>query len=351
MYFKQFLHDETGCASYFLASRQSREALVVDPQLDIQPYIDLAAEREYHITDVVDTHLHADHISGNRALADATSARIWLHEAADVNFPVNPLVDGQELHLGQLLVQVVHTPGHRPEAICLLVTNPPRSPMPSLILSGDTLFVGDVGRPDFGGPQGARAQYDSIARLLKLEDYLEVFPAHFEGSCGKGMCGRPSTTIGFERRFNPVLQLSVADFLKSAGEVPARPLNMTAILATNRGEGDYAWAMPHDHLTVADVATAQAQAWLQASGALVVDVREPAEYAAGHVPGAMSIPQADLALHLDEIPRDRDVLVVCESGVRSLRAAKFLKQTGYARITNLLGGTSAWRKAGLPVER
>jgi rhodanese-related sulfurtransferase len=223
--------------------------------------------------------------------------------------------------------------------------------MPSIILSGDTLFVGDVGRPDFGGPQGARMQYDSIRRLLELEDYLEVFPAHFEGSCGKGMCGRPSTTIGFERRFNPVLQLSAGDFLKSTAEVPARPLNMTAILATNRGEGDYAWAMLHDHYTVTDVTTADAPAWLQASGALVVDVREPTEYAAGHVPGAISIPQADLALRLDQVPRERDVMVVCEGGVRSLRAAKFLHQTGFSKVTNLVGGTSAWRKAGLPIEQ
>src|ERR1700687_315151 len=177
MYFKQYLHDEAGCASYSLASRQNREALVVDPQLDIQPYLDLAAEREYRITDVIDTHLHADHVSGNRALAQAAGARIWLHASADVQFAFNPLDDGQQLHLGQLIIEVVHTPGPRPESICLLVTNPPRSPMPSVILSGDTLFVGDVGRPDFGGPEGARSQFDSIRRLLRLEDYLEVFPA------------------------------------------------------------------------------------------------------------------------------------------------------------------------------
>ncbi|MCA1645821.1 MAG: MBL fold metallo-hydrolase, partial [Chloroflexi bacterium] len=283
--------------------------------------------------------------------AQTTQARIWLHAAADVHFAVNRLVDGQILHLGQLIIQVVHTPGHRPESICLLVTNPPRSPMPSIILSGDTLFVGDVGRPDFGGPQGAETQYESIRRLLQLEDYLEVFPAHFEGSCGKGMCGRPSTTIGFERRFNPVLQLSAQDFLKVTEDVAARPLNMTAILATNRGEADYGWAMPHDHHTVTDLTTAEAPAWLKASDALVLDVREPAEYAAGHVPGAMSIPQADLALRLDDIPHDRDLLVVCEAGTRSLRAAKFLRQSGFGRVTNLVGGTSAWRLAGLPVQR
>src|SRR6185312_5482624 len=112
--------------------------------------------------------------------------------------------------------------------------------------------------------------YVSIRKLLTLEDYLEVFPAHFEGSCGKGMCGRPSTTIGFERRFNPVLQLSAGDFLESTADVPARPLNMTAIMATNSGEGDYAWAMPHDHHAVMDVATSQASSWLEQNQALVV---------------------------------------------------------------------------------
>ena len=351
MYFKQFLHDETGCASYFLASRQTREAAVVDPQLEIQPYLDLALERDYHITEVIDTHLHADHISGNRALAAATGAELCMHESADLLFPFRGLKDGEELILGQVILRVVHTPGHRPEAISLLVTNPPRSPMPSLLLSGDTLFVGDVGRPDFGGPDGAKSQFASIRRLLELEDYVEVFPAHFEGSCGKGMCGRPSTTIGFERRFNPVLQLAPDDFLLNSAETPARPLNMTAIMATNRGEADYTWAMPHDAVSVADKPVSEVPEWLTQSDALVIDVREPHEYAAGHVPGAISIPQADLALHVSELPRDRDLLVVCEGGTRSLRAARFLKQVGFPKVTNLAGGTAAWRAAGQPTEK
>ena len=351
MYFKQFLHDDLGCSSYFVASRESRDAVVVDPAFDIQPYLDLAEERGYTIRLVIDTHLHADHISGNRKLAAATGAEVCLHEAADAVFPFRKLQDGEEIHLGSLLLRIVHTPGHRPESISIVLVNPPRSPEPSMVLSGDTLFVGDVGRPDFGGPEGAADQYASTRKLLELPDYVEVFPAHFEGSCGKGMCGRPSSTIGFERRFNPVLQLGHEDFLEATSEVPSRPLNMSAIIAANRGERDYSFPVPtHDEPDVPSITSADAPAFVERRHPFVLDVREPEEYAAGHVPGAISIPQADLALRLDEIPRDRDVLAVCRSGARSLKSAQFLKMVGYDRVTNLAGGTSGWAMEGLPLE-
>src|SRR5215211_1498352 len=292
MYFKQFLHDDLGCSSYLIASRQSREAAVVDPQYDIQPYLDLAAERGYTITHVIDTHLHADHVSGNRRLAAATGAELYLHERADVLFPFHPLHDGDELHLGQVVLRVVHTPGHRPEAITLLVLNPPRSPEPSMVLSGDTLFVGDVGRPDFGGPEGAAQQYASTRRLLSLADYVEVFPAHFEGSCGRGMCGRPSSTIGFERRFNPMLQLpSEAAFVRELTSVrPPKPLNMQAILATNQGAAAMSWAMlRHPLPQVPDVTPEQARARLESEAWWVLDIREEEEWQRLHIPGAHHI--------------------------------------------------------------
>jgi hydroxyacylglutathione hydrolase len=350
MYFKQFLHDDLGCSSYFVASRESRDAIVVDPAFDIQPYLHLAEERGYRIRLVIDTHLHADHISGNRKLAAATGAELCLHESADVLFPFRRLRDGEEIHLGTLLLRIAHTPGHRPESISIMLVNPPRSPEPSMVLSGDTLFVGDVGRPDFGGADGALQQHQSVKRLLNLHDYVEVFPAHFEGFCGKGMCGRPSTTIGFERRFNPVLQLSEHDFLAMASEVPARPLNMTAILETNRGAADYSWVRAsHEHdAEVARIGATEAPAWMAAHDAMIVDVREPSEYAVARVPGAVSIPQADLATRLDEIPRDRELLVVCAGGTRSLRSAQFLHAVGYERVTNLDGGTNGWLAAHRP---
>ncbi|HEX2173411.1 MAG TPA: MBL fold metallo-hydrolase [Dehalococcoidia bacterium] len=349
MYFKQILNEECGCSSYIVASRRSKEAAIIDPALDIRHYLDLARDREFTIRYIIDTHIHADHISGNRKLAAATDAALCLHESADVLFPFEPLKDGQEIRLGQLILTILHTPGHRPEAISILVTNPPRSAAPGIVLSGDTLFVGDVGRPDFGGPEGARNQYRSVHKLLGLDDFVEVFPAHFEGSCGRGMCGRPSTTIGFERRFNPILQLSEADFVAYASEPPARPLNMEAILATNRGEAEIDWAQPHT-TDVRSLTPAEAQHWLKDHQAAVIDVREPQEYAAGHLPGALLIPQAELATRIAEVPRNRDLLVVCASGMRSLRSAQFLKHYGFPRVVNLSGGTNGWIEAALPVD-
>ena len=350
MYFKQFLNDDLGCSSYFIASRDSRDAAVIDPERDVQKYVDLAAERGYTIRYVIDTHIHADHISGNRKLAAATGAELCLHESADVLFPFRGLRDGEDLALGQVILRVIHTPGHRPESISIEVVNPPRSPEPSMVLSGDTLFVGDVGRPDFGGPEGARQQYDSVQRLLGLQDYVEVFPAHFEGFCGKGMCGRPSSTIGFERRFNPVLQLPENEFLAMAAEPPARPLNMEAIVATNRGATDESWMVEGPDGPIAELEAADAPSWIEQHAPFIVDVREPAEYEAGHVPGALHVPQCQLALRVDAIPRDRELLLVCASGNRSRNAARYLKRAGYERVTNLAGGTKGWIAAGHPAE-
>jgi rhodanese-related sulfurtransferase len=217
-----------------------------------------------------------------------------------------------------------------------------------MVLTADSLLVGDVGRPDFGGGD-ADAQYRSVQRLLALPDYVGVFPGHFEGPCGKGMCGRPSTTVGFERRYNPMLQLDAAAFVDALTRgVPARPLNMTAIEATNRGTADMAWAMPRTSPAVAEVGPDAVVA--DGGRAFLLDVREPAEFAQGRLPGAVNVPQADLATRLAEVPRDRPVLVVCQAGARSRRAAQFLAERGYDRVRSVAGGTAAWQAAGHALE-
>ena len=348
MYFKQFLDERCGCASYLIASRQTREAAIVDPAITTEQYDAVLAERGFRLRYVIDTHVHADHVSGGRTLATAHGAELCLHQSAKVEYHFRGLEDGEDLPLGQLRLRVLHTPGHRPELISVLVINPERSPEPSMVLTGDSLLVGDVGRPDFGGGDAAD-QYQSVTRLLRLPDWVAVFPGHFEGPCGKSMCGRPSTTIGFERLFNPLVRLDRAPFVVALTDgVPARPLNMTAIEATNRGKADAAWAMLTSLSAVPAIDVEEASR--RAVDALVVDVREPEEFAAGHVPGAVNLPQAELATRLEEVPRDRPLMLVCRSGYRSLRAAQFLRQVGYEDVVSVDGGTDAWHASGRPIE-
>lgn len=351
MYFKQILHEECGCSSYVVGSHITHEVAVIDPAMEIAQYLDVSHLRDFTVRYVIDTHIHADHISGARALAERTGATLCLHESAEVTYPFHALRDGDELPMGNVALRVLHTPGHRPESITLLVTNTARSEEPSMAITGDTLLVGDVGRPDFGGEEGALALWGSIQRLLDLPDYVEVFPAHFEGSCGKGMCGRPSTTIGFERRFNPVVSLGDrAEFVRLIStEIPAKPLNMDAIIDTNTGHAAKPWAMPRGGVEVGEVDAAGAQAALD-RGAFLLDVREGEEFSRFHIPGAHHVSQSELADRIDEVPREREVLVVCAGGVRSLKAAKFLKQSGYERVASVAGGSDGWREAGLPVE-
>ena len=347
MYFKQILDERCGCASYLVASRQSHEAAIVDPSLGTEQYEALLRERDFRLRYVIDTHVHADHVSGARRLAAEYGAELCLHESAQVAYRFRPLKDCEELELGQLRLRVLHTPGHRRELISILIINPPRSPEPSMVLTGDSLLVGDVGRPDFGGGDSA-TQFDSVTRLLRLPDWVAVVPGHFEGPCGKGMCGRPSTTIGFERLYNPLLHLERGPFVSSlTSSVPARPLNMTAIEATNRGLIDMPQAMLTTTPAVQEIDVDQLEG--RSLDAVVLDVREPEEYTHGHVPGAINLPQADLVSRLDELSRDRPLLTICRSGARSLRAAQFLKQMGFEQVASVKGGTKAWREAGKPL--
>jgi glyoxylase-like metal-dependent hydrolase (beta-lactamase superfamily II) len=241
MIFQPFYYPRTGCAAYLFGCGTVGQCAVVDPQEhDNETYREFAAQKEMRIMYVIDTHVHADHRSGGRELAQQAGAQYCLHRSADVAFPFLPLDDGQRLELGNTLIDVLHTPGHTPESICLLVTDLRRGPEPWFVLTGDTLFVGAVGRPDLPGhaSESAAELHESLARkLLPLADSIEVYPAHFAGSaCGAGMSGKPMTTIAFEKKWNPVLGLGLDAFVRKISEgIPPKPVDIEAILRFNQG--------------------------------------------------------------------------------------------------------------------
>jgi glyoxylase-like metal-dependent hydrolase (beta-lactamase superfamily II) len=195
------------------------------------------------ITHIIETHIQADHLSGCRELAVKTGAPIYLHEAAQAHFPFHPLKDGEELDLGNVKVRVLHTPGHSSDSVCLLVTDKTRGPEPWLLLTGDTLFVGDAGRPDLHGREEstrlAEQLYESLfITLAPLDDALAIYPTHFAGSvCGRAMSGNPSSTLGFERRWSPAMKpRSKAEFVRLMLEhLPPQPPEFATIRRTNRG--------------------------------------------------------------------------------------------------------------------
>lgn len=240
MIFKPYYYFETGCAAYLLGCGGLGKCAVVDAhEQDVDAYIEFAASKGMKITHVIDTHIHADHRSAGPLLAKHVGAAYCLHASADVSFPFEPMADGQEIELGNVRVKVLHTPGHTPESVSLLVTDLRRGPDPWFVLTGDTLFVGAVGRPDLPGQarQNAEQLYTSIhTRLLTLPDAIEICPAHFAGSaCGAGMSGKPSSTLAFEKRFNPLLSKSRDEFVNALVDVPPKPAAMEQILRVNRG--------------------------------------------------------------------------------------------------------------------
>jgi glyoxylase-like metal-dependent hydrolase (beta-lactamase superfamily II)/rhodanese-related sulfurtransferase len=315
--FRQFVDDDLGCASYIVGDEQAGCAIAVDPPYAIEALLDDAARRKVRIVGVLETHTHADHVSGHGRLALEHGIPVRIHGLAGATFEHEPLEDGTEVVVGDVVIRAIHTPGHRPEHCCYLVTDRARGDEPWLVLTGDCLFVGDAGRPDLAveAQEGAEGQFHSLRCLVDLGDGIEVFPGHVAGSlCGAAMSSKASTTIGFEKRFNHALQGELADFLAGAlAAPPPRPPNMDRIVELNRGP--FLAAQPR-----------LARAVRVPSDALVLDVRPTAEFAAGHRPGAVGIPigGSNFATRSAFVLPERPVVIHASDETEALRAARSL---------------------------
>jgi hydroxyacylglutathione hydrolase len=330
--FKQFLDDDLGCASYLVGDEQVGVAVVVDPQYHVEPVLAEAEHHEVRLVGVLETHTHADHVSGHGRLGLEHGVPTRVHAAAEATFPNEPLEDGTEIEVGEIVLRTIHTPGHRPEHCCFAVIDRSRGDEPWLVLTGDSLFVGDAGRPDLAveAQEGAEGLFHSLRRLVDLGDGVEVFPGHVAGSlCGAAMSSKASTTIGYERRFNRALQSELADFLGAAlGPQPPRPPNMERIVELNRGELVGAQpplvrldAVPHN--------------------AVVLDVRPTDVFAGGHHPGAVGIPVSgsSFATKAAFVLPERPVAVHATDEGEALRAARALHAVG-------LFATAGWQEGG-----
>ena len=458
MFFKQY---QLGCLSlysYLVGDETTGRAVVVDPQRDIAEYVADAERHGLTIERVLETHFHADFLSGHLELAAATGAVISYGDEAEPDFPIEALADGQRLSLGEVGLEIRHTPGHTPESISIVVFE--RSgEEPWGVLTGDTLFIGDVGRPDLLTSIGwtadglARRLYRSLHdRLLTLPDATRVYPAHGAGSaCGKNLSTATESTIGEQRVTNyalapmsedafveavtegqgvaplyfafaadanrrdrellddteapPAISLNEAiaaheagavlvdtrapeafasghlrgavnvgldgRFAEFAGDV-IRP-GQQVVLLSEPGRGteakvrlarigfdDVTGEVPDIEAALADrpdrattaprLPAGEVRAWLADEGVQVLDVRNPGEHALGAVPGSVLIPLPQLLDHLDDLDRDRPVVVYCAGGYRSSVAASTLRANGYGTVADMIGGYPAWANGGEPVE-
>jgi hydroxyacylglutathione hydrolase len=350
MYFEQFYLGCLAHASYLLASEG--EAVVVDPQRDVDIYLKAADEHGLKILHIFETHLHADFVSGHNELAARTGAKIYIGARAGAKFAHVDVQDGFELRVGKMVLRVLETPGHTPESICLLVTNEEKSPQPWAVLTGDTLFLGDVGRPDLAkthtSAELAGMLYDSLhAKLLALADDVLVYPAHGAGSlCGRNMRAERSSTIGTERLTNYALQIqSREEFVQQlTANLPARPEYFLQDAEINR-EGASALA---DLVELPPISAAQLKSMLD-SGVVALDVRPGDQFAHGHVPGSINIALsgqfaswAGTVLGLSARPA-----LIADSPEQLSEARLRLARVGIEDAAGYLnGGVAAWQLAG-----
>jgi glyoxylase-like metal-dependent hydrolase (beta-lactamase superfamily II) len=353
--FRQITHDDLGCASYLVGDEHAGAAAVVDPRLDSDEYLELAGYFGVTIDHILETHNHADHVSGHGRLAAATGAPIHIHRLAEPAYEHEPFDDGFELEVGDLLIRALHTPGHRPEHTAFALIDRARGEEPWAVLTGDSLFVNDVARPDLAieEREGARGIFRSLhEKLLVLAPECEVWPAHLGGSMcgGPGMDMKVSSTIGYERRHNPTLAIADEDeFVEQAvAKLGPQPPNFKTIVELNKGPLSTAGA------EAAALAPSEVDR-RRAEGALIVDTRTDEQFDAGHVGGAVCIPMlsagfgSKLAWLADA---DREIVLIGRDDRDGQRAVGLAAAIAVFNVAGYLGGGMAsWHGEFKTIER
>ena len=355
MIFRQIVHDDLGCASYFVGDHAAGVAAVIDPRFEIDEYLELARYLGVEIGHVLETHNHADHVSGHGRLTAATGATIHIHRLAAASYEHVAFEDGDELELGELTVRAIHTPGHRPEHTAFALIDHGRGDEPWALLTGDSLFVGDVARPDLAidKEDGAREIFRSVReRLLGLPPETEVWPGHLGGSLcgGPGMDMKVSSTIGFELRHNELLEISdEAGFVERALEgLGPQPPNFQAVVDLNRGP------LLTSGVELLPLTPRQVEQ-RRGVGALVVDVRTEFQFDEAHIPGAIcnTMLRQGFGTKLSWVAdREQEIVIVGRDDEDARTAAKLATAVGIRRLGGFLsGGMTSWRAEGREVAR
>ena len=355
MFFKQYKVQGLGCYSYMIGCPAEATACVVDPERHIQQYIDDAESNGLKITAIFDTHIHADHITGSAELACATGAPIYISHEADVKYPHNDLSEGDIFKFGSAELRVLETPGHTPNSVSFVITDLSRSADPFGILTGDLLFVGDIGRPDLAGEnlltQQVKNLYESLyIKLAKFPDWIEVYPAHGQGSlCGKGMSSKPMTTLGFERRNNKLLNnMPYNEFHKiMTSNFQTRPDNFITIVDKNSaGPKLIRQAEKFRPLT-----NNQTQREIDA-GATLVDVRNQTSFGSAFIDSSINIGLSPNSVNWLGmfVPAEQSIVIIANSAQEAHEANHIFKRAGYDNIVGYVSdGLTSWASQARPL--
>jgi hydroxyacylglutathione hydrolase len=351
MFLRQVLNEDLGCGSYIVAD--GGDAAVIDPKWEIEEYLQIAEEHGLKIAYILETHNHADHLSGRGRLAEATGAKIYISKDAGVEYEHEPLDEGDVVEVGGTRVVAVTTPGHRPEHLSFLIEDTSRSEEPWLLLTGDSLFVGDLARPDLAieAEEGARGLFRSLHKLLELEDFVEVRPGHIGGSLcgGANMSQKPDSTVGFERRFNDYLQYEdEGEFVRTlTAEQTPQPPNFERIVELNRGPLIME-AAPLEPLLPERVKQ------LVEAGAVVIDGRDEREFDSAHVPGSINVTMNQSGVGTRAawmVDPESEVITTAEGDEDARRMIRMLEAVGFRHVHGYLaGGITGWRAAKLKVK-